>query len=333
MSKLELIEIEENYFSFSGTVEYYDDGKKVEKHTDELFETFKHNISDIEINIECLSLNYKVKDFFGFFRPLSTMYSYNLIEKLSENHIAALYQILFYAKKIDKRIINIFCSRRNSYEFEPCIDGEITTIPIDVYEYGYNNRITIFVDIATFLNIIKEGKLSKHKQKCAIDFFKKEYNVDIENTDSDYLTKLLLDIKKYEKKFDDLDRKKMEIKQEEYEIAKDYYKNKLPFEKDDFVFDMDSVFKIKKMEIYEKRRDTYNPQKHPVESRFYYSIYCTEMIGSGESKKNGHFLFLSENSKIICSESDYHLLSKKYNLTTKPNKHSLIKILKEKLKN
>jgi len=32
MNKLELIEIEENYFSFSGVVEYHDNGKKVEKH-------------------------------------------------------------------------------------------------------------------------------------------------------------------------------------------------------------------------------------------------------------------------------------------------------------
>lgn len=331
MNKLELIEIEENYFSFSGIVEYHDNGEKVEKHTDELFELHKDYVSDVEIDIECLSLNYKVKDLFIFHRPLSIMYSDIYSFSLSENNIVALYQILFYSKKIDKRIINIICGRKDrcEKEFEPYIDGEIPTIPIDIYEYGYNNRITMFVDIATFLNIIKERKLVKYKQENAIDFFEKEYDINIENIDSDYLVKFLLDIKKYEKQFDDLDRKKREIEYEEEEIAKEYFKNKFPFEKGDFIFDTDNVFKIKETNINRSHYD--RKEKHPIESRFYYDIRGIEIINSGESTKK-NYCYLSTLSKIICSESDYDLLSKKYNLTAKPNKHSLIRIFKEKLK-
>lgn len=324
MSKLELIEIEENYFSFSGIVEYYDNFKKTEKHTDELFELNKFWLQNIEIEIECLSLNYKIKDYFGFSRPLSIMYSDNISENISENKIVALYQILFYSKKFDKRIIDIFCGKKYG-EFVPIFYGEIPTIPIEIYEYGYNNRITMFVDIATFLNILKEGKL-KYKKQWAIDFFKKKYNIDIENIDSDDLVQFLLDIKKYEEIFDDIDRKKRDIKWEEYRIAKEYFEHKYPFKKDDYVYDRGSIFKIKQMEINQYQN---KDKKHPVESRFYCSVDAVEMIGSGESKKNNS-LFLNKNCKIICSVSDYDLLSKKYNLSTKPNKYSLIKIYERK---
>ncbi len=320
-TKLELIEIGENYFSFSGTVQYKDDGKIIEKHTDELFELHKHYVNDVEIEIECLSLNYKIKDYSGLTRTLSMMYSDNFGMMLSENHFVALYQMLFYSKKFDKRIIDIFCGRKE--EFEPVFYGEIPSIPIEIYEYGYSNRITIFVDIATFLNILKEGKL-KHKKQWVIDFFERKYNVDIENIDSDDLVKFLLDIKKYEKIFDDIHRKKIHIELEEYSIAEEYFKNKYPFKKDDYVLDRNSIYKIiNDIRIY----DYNNKSMHPVESRFSFSFDVVEMVGSGESKRINYHTHLSKRSKIICSSSDYDLLSKKYNLTTKPNKHSLMKIM------
>lgn len=327
MNKLELIEIEENYFSFSGTVECYDNFKKTEKHTDELFELNKFWLQNIEIEIECLSLNYKIKDYFGFSRPLSIMYSDNISENISENNIVALYQILFYSKKFDKRIIDIFCGKKYG-EFVPIFYGEIPTIPIEIYEYGYNNRITMFVDIATFLNILKEGKL-KYKKQWAIDFFKKKYNIDIENIDSDDLVQFLLDIKKYEEIFDDIDRKKRDIEWEEYRIAKEYFENKYPFKKDDYIFDRDSIFKIRELNIHNANGYYEEKRKHPVESRFMYIINAVEMIGSGESKRN-NLVFISKKSKIICSVSDYDLLSKKYNLSAKPNKYSLMKIFNKK---
>lgn len=320
-TKLELVEIDKNHFTFKGYVKLFDG---TICYTDEFKE---YSWYDNEIKIDCLDLSFKIRDSNNLSNILSNIYSRNKYSHyLSGDSLASLYQILFYEKKLDDRILNIECGRNQSRGIYSEINyiEDTPTVPINILRYASSSAVTIYVSIDAFLNIIKNNKLEKYEHECYVRIFNSAYNIDIQTISTEDFLEKLSYIRKYNKsKYNTSFDEKYKLN-----LANEYFSRFKPNHKEgNFIIDFRGdiyliTLAIVNINPYDNKRNIGNS----IENDFDILFKGHKVINNGLSKKTSGIIY-SPNNKFICSEDEYKLLKKDYpHFPDCPNKSYLMKI-------
>lgn len=199
---LTLIEEQKGVFALKGEYSYFHPVYKSVEVDGEIYHKtiVEQNICDmsteketsyINIDIDFLGLNYKIKDYEKFNISIYKKAD-NFVN--SENDYIALYQILYHNKVLDKRIVSLYCGKTDL-----CFDsfkqqiGSYGTIYIAIDSYGFNNYVVIEIKLKDFVLIKNKKQLLEYDYYK--DYFYRLLNINIDKVTPFEFSQALLNFK------------------------------------------------------------------------------------------------------------------------------------------
>ena len=199
---LTLIEEQKGVFALKGEYSYFQHVYKSVEVDGEIYHKtiVEQNICDmsteketsyINIDIDFLGLNYKIKDYEKFDISIYKKAD-NFVN--SENDYIALYQILYHNKVLDKRIVSLYCGKTD-LRFDSLRHqiGTCNIIHIAVYGYGFNNYVVVGIKLKDFVLIENKKQLLEYDYYK--DYFDRILNINIDKVTPFEFSQALLNFK------------------------------------------------------------------------------------------------------------------------------------------
>lgn len=182
-------EYEPFHFQVTGMLEYYEEDIKYITHEGERYQRYvrksmskdltefdesQYGILEFEVPL------FNLKYYFKYIHTLSrdTIHKTTRL-KLSENDYVAWIQAVDNLGLFDKRIESICAGRRDGYrECDADLLNGHSLIQIELFTYGFNNHVVMYVRFEDFWENRKN--LPEHKQEKWIRFFKREYQINFD---------------------------------------------------------------------------------------------------------------------------------------------------------
>jgi hypothetical protein len=190
---MQLIETSKNNFSFNGGFTYQECCFDKIEHNGKVYmheswsdvkttvKEFKKDrrFKTVQFDFKLLDYSISIEDYDGFKLGFSTL---NKMPVFSENHNSQLIQFAFNSGVLDKRIINVFSSNKDFYQYNINSRAEdweliLETLEVNIpfLNYGFNNMVYYTVKVETLF----EADI-KHIPRNIIELFN-YYGIDLKS--------------------------------------------------------------------------------------------------------------------------------------------------------